>query len=114
MTAIPPGKGASPKGGHSHSIETIAFARQAKKLEKAAKSYEEGPGLTGRTCAQIVSASELPQHFAASGKRSLVKVRLLMALPLDRTTMFHILLNTGLITDTEYLCGTCSNGAQGY
>ena len=37
-----------------------------------------------------------------------------MALPLDRTTMFHILLNTGLITDTEYLCGTCSNGAQGY
>lgn len=43
MTAIPPGKGASPKGGHSHSIETIAFARQAKKLKKAAKSYEEGP-----------------------------------------------------------------------
>ena len=94
--------------------KTIAFARQAKKLEKAAKSHEEGPDLTGRTCAQIVSASELPQHIAVSGKRSLVKVRLVMALLLDKTTVFHILLNTGLITDSEYLGGACSNGAQGY
>ena len=114
MAAVPPGRDTSPKGGHIHGIETFALARQAKKLEKAAKSHEEGPDLTGRTCAQIVSASELPQHIAVSGKRSLVTVRLVMALPLDKAIMFYILLNTGLITDTEYLCGAYSNGAQGY